>query len=144
MSSHIETGEPLPDDIFHRVEKASSSMRGTHFAATFLDLSAYDLALHHEFYPYSGSDAMFDIFRRRTQEFSPRPPFHDDKYICSLDYIFQHPSSDFSYVWSEMLATDAFACFAEAKSDDELMALGRKVPRHDFILGRTSTSHGGV
>ncbi|KAH9116538.1 hypothetical protein LEN26_012875 [Aphanomyces euteiches] len=77
---------------------------------------------------------LFDIFRRTTQEFSRRPPFHDDKYICSLDYIFpgQYPSSYYSYVWPEMLATDAFACFAEAKSDDELMALGRKF--RDTIL----------
>ncbi|CAK4069492.1 unnamed protein product [Aphanomyces euteiches] len=141
LSSHVETGEPLPDDIFHRVKKASSFMRGTHFAAKFLELSAYDLALHHDFDPYSGSDAMFDIFRRTTQEFSRRPPFHDDKYICSLDYIFpgQYPSSYYSYVWSEMLATDAFACFAEAKSADELMALGRKF--RDTILSMAGPRH---
>ncbi|CAK4460972.1 unnamed protein product [Aphanomyces euteiches] len=128
LSSHVETGEPLPDELFDRITKASTFMRASLFAHKFLEISAYDLALHHEFDPHSSADAMFDLFRRKSQEVTLRPPFHEDKYICALEHIFpgHYPSTYYSYVWSEMLAADAYACFADAKSEEEWTGLGRK------------------
>ncbi|KAG9409153.1 hypothetical protein AC1031_019415 [Aphanomyces cochlioides] len=122
ISCHVETGEPLPDEIFDRIYKSRTFMQATNFA---------------EHCRSRNSDAMFDVFRRRRHEFTLQPPFHDDKFICALEHIFPslYAASYYSYVWSEMLAADSYACFNEAANEEEWMALGRKY--RDTILALT-------
>ncbi|CAK4224629.1 unnamed protein product, partial [Aphanomyces euteiches] len=65
VSCHVETGEPLPDEIFDRIYKSRTFMQATNFAEKYLEVASYDMALHHEFDPQGDSDTMFDVFRRR-------------------------------------------------------------------------------
>ncbi|KAH9116536.1 hypothetical protein LEN26_012873 [Aphanomyces euteiches] len=141
ISSHVETGEQLPDELFDKILEARSFMRAFNFAAVFLEIAACDIALHHEYDPYSESESIFDVFRRTSEEFTLLPPFPDDKSVCSIMHIFPgpYPSCYYSYLWSEMLAADAYASFAEAKSESEWMALGRKY--RDTILAMTGPAH---
>ncbi|CAK4165428.1 unnamed protein product, partial [Aphanomyces euteiches] len=141
LSSHVETGKQLPSDLFDKVFEARSFMRACNFAAKFLQIAAYDMALHHDCDPYADAESIFDLFRRKCQEFTLQPPLDGDKYLCSLDHIFPglYAASYYSYVWSEMLAADTYACFEEAKSEEEWMALGRKY--RDTMLALTGPAH---
>ncbi|KAG9409147.1 hypothetical protein AC1031_019410 [Aphanomyces cochlioides] len=102
---------------------------------------SYDMALNHEFDPFSTSESIFEVFRRHSKEFSLRPTLADDKFICSLSHIFpgSYAAGFYCYVWSEMLAADAYACFAEAKSEQEWLALGRKY--RDTMLALIGPAH---
>ncbi|KAG9409148.1 hypothetical protein AC1031_019411 [Aphanomyces cochlioides] len=141
LSSHVETGKQLPSDLFDKVFEARSFMRVCNFAAKFLQNAAVDMALHHDCDPYSDAESIFDVFRRKNQEFTLQPPLDGDKYICSLDHIFPglYAASYYSYVWSEMLAAETYACFEEMKSEEEWMALGRKY--RDTMLALTGPAH---
>ncbi|CAK4090523.1 unnamed protein product [Aphanomyces euteiches] len=141
LSSHVETGKTLPRDLFDKILEARSFMRACNFTTTFLQNAAVDIALHHDCDPYTDAESIFDVFRQTSQEFTLRPPLDGDKAICSLDHIFPglYAASYYSYVWSEMLAADTYACFEEAKSEEEWMALGRKY--RDTMLALTGPAH---
>jgi len=114
ISAHVETGEPLPEDLFVKIQAArtfragSAMLRQIYFAAT-------DLALHHGFRPGSGESA-FDVQRRIAERTTVMPPLREDRFLCSFGHIFAggYAAGYFSYKWAEVLSADAFEAFEEA------------------------------
>jgi oligopeptidase A len=118
ISSHVDSGEPLPDALFEKLRAArtyraaSAMLRQLHFAFT-------DLELHHGYTP-GGAETPFDVQRAVAQRTTILPPLPEDRFLCSFSHIFAggYAAGYYSYKWAEVLAADAFAAFQEAGLDD--------------------------
>jgi oligopeptidase A len=112
MSRHVETGAPIPDDLFDRIvaaknfRSATALLRQVFFAATDMDLYAR----------YEGGGDANDIKNRNAAKYSPTPLMPEDRFLCSFSPIFGggYAAGYYSYKWSEVMACDAFGAFRQA------------------------------
>ena len=137
LSAHVETGEPLPDELFEKICAArsfragSDTLRQLYFAFT-------DLELHHSYDP-DGSETPFSVQRRVAQTATVLPPLAEDRFLCSFSHIFAggYAAGYYSYKWAEVLSADAFAAFEEAGLDDpqKVAETGRRYRDTILALG---------
>ena len=141
MTAHMETGEPLPDDLFEKIVAARTFQAGSLMMRQ-LSFGKTDILLHSVFDPDSGETA-FDVERRVTEEMSVLPPLPESRFLCSFSHIFAggYAAGYYSYKWSEVLSADAFGAFEEAGLDDEeaVKTTGRKF--RDTILALGGSKH---
>jgi oligopeptidase A len=134
MTSHVETGEPLPDDLFEKIV-ASRTFRSGSFMAGQVRLGRTDMELHHRFNA-NGSETPFDVMDRITSELNPLGPLPGERHLCQFSHIFAggYAAGYYSYKWSEVLSADAFDAFEEVGlgNDAAVSELGRKY--RDTIL----------
>jgi oligopeptidase A len=121
-SSHIVTGEPLPRELFLRLE------RSRHFGAALamlrqLEFALFDFRVHAEFDPVRGSRVL-EILERVRKDVSLIEHPHYNRLPHSFSHIFAggYAAGYYSYKWAEVLAADAFAAFEEAGIFDKQTA----------------------
>ncbi|KAF0685946.1 Aste57867_22227 [Aphanomyces stellatus] len=133
ISGHYETGEPLPDAVFDTLIASRKYMAATEMLRQ-LNMAAVDLALHHTYDPHAKATTAFDVQHGLAKRFCVLPPLANDRFLCSLSHIFSYDYAAglYSYMWSDVLASDMFAKFQEAKTNDEWEATGRRF--RDTIL----------
>ena len=141
MTSHIETGEPLPDDLFRKISEArnfraaSNTLRQLTFGMT-------DMLLHTEYEPEQ-EQTVFDVQREVMKKTSILPMLEGDRMLCAFQHIFAggYAAGYYSYKWAEVLAADVFAAFEEAGLDDEqaIEKVGRKL--RETIFARGGSQH---
>ncbi len=137
LSRHIETGEPLPLELFEKIRAARTFQSGL---ATLrqLNFGFLDLELHHRFLP-GGKDTPFDVQRRIAAKTTVLLPLPEDRFLCGFSHIFQggYAAGYYSYKWAEVLSSDAFAAFEEAGLDSEpaLVETGRRFRSTILALG---------
>jgi oligopeptidase A len=111
FARHWETGEPIPEELFGKMQAARTFM-AAHFQMRQLSFGTVDLDLHVAYDPSSGEDPV-----RRAQQvmgqFQHRPEFAEDHFITSFSHIFSggYAAGYYSYMWSEVLDADAFSRF---------------------------------
>ena len=137
MSGHVETGEPLPDDLYEKLCAARHYRAGSLMLRQ-LSFGLIDLALHHRHDP-RGSESVFDLQRRLAPLTSVMPPLPEDRFLCSFGHIFAggYAAGYYSYKWAEVLSADAFAAFEEAGVDDPqaVASVGRRYRETILALG---------
>ena len=137
MSGHVETGEPLPDDLYDKLCAARHYRAGSLMLRQ-LSFGLIDLALHHGHDPH-GSESAFDLQRRLAPRTSVMPPLPEDRFLCSFGHIFAggYAAGYYSYKWAEVLSADAFAAFEEAGVDDPqaVASVGRRYRETILALG---------
>lgn len=118
MSCHVDSGEPLPDELYKKLCEARTFMAGT---ATLRQLlfAALDMELHHRFEPGAELEPN-DVKRRIGADFTHLPFIDDDRFLCGFAHIFAggYAAGYYSYKWAEVLSADAFEAFEEAGLDD--------------------------
>ena len=121
-SSHVVTGEPLPAELFLRLE------RSRHFGAALamlrqLEFALFDFRVHAEFDPARGSRVLEVLERVREDVSLIRHPAYN-RLPHSFSHIFAggYAAGYYSYKWAEVLAADAFAAFEEAGIFDKQTA----------------------
>lgn len=141
MTSHVETGDPLPDELFEKICAARTFRAGSVMMRQ-LSFGKLDMLLHDEFDPH-GDETAFDVERAVTKEMSVLEPLPEDRFLCSFSHIFAggYAAGYYSYKWSEVLSADAFGAFEEAGLDnDEAVAeTGRRF--RDTILSLGGGRH---
>lgn len=141
MTAHVETGEPLPDDLFEKI-CAARTFRAGSLMVRQLSFGKTDMALHHHTDP-NGKETAFDVERRIAREYAVLPPLPEDRFLCAFTHIFAggYAAGYYSYKWSEVLSADAFAAFEEAGLGDEkaVARMGRKF--RDTILALGGSRH---
>ena len=141
MTSHVETGEPLPDDLFAKIVAARTFMAGSQMMRQ-LSLGKTDMLLHSSHDP-DRAETAFDVEFRVTEEMSVLPPLPEGRMLCSFSHIFAggYAAGYYSYKWSEVLSADAFGLFEEVGLDDEqaVRIAGRKL--RDTILSQGGGKH---
>jgi oligopeptidase A len=121
----VETGEPLPKDLFEKMDKART-FHAALFMARQLEFSLFDLALHEQF---DEGDPQFvqktlDAVRKQVAV----TPIHPlNRFAQSFSHIFAggYAAGYYSYKWAEVLSSDAFSRFEEE-------GLFSKAAGHDF------------
>ena len=137
LSGHFETGEPLPKELFEKIEAARTFRAGSAMLRQ-LYFATLDLALHREDLAASGQ-SVFDVQRRVAARTTVLPPLAEDRFLCSFGHIFAggYAAGYYSYKWAEVLSADAFSAFEEAGLEDaEAVAeTGRRFRETVLALG---------
>eukprot|EP00933_Yihiella_yeosuensis_P078963 TRINITY_DN9099_c1_g1_i1.p1 TRINITY_DN9099_c1_g1~~TRINITY_DN9099_c1_g1_i1.p1 ORF type:complete len:596 (-),score=156.60 TRINITY_DN9099_c1_g1_i1:163-1950(-) len=138
---HFETGEPLPADIFEKINGARTFMAGSVMLRQ-LQFGALDIELHSHYVP-GGSETALDVQKRMADKYAVLKPLDEDRFLCSFAHIFAggYAAGYYSYKWAEVLSADAFAAFEEAGLDDAeaLKSTGRRF--RATVLGMGGSRH---
>ncbi len=141
MTSHIETGEPLPEDLFRKIVEARNFRAGSNTLRQ-LTFGMTDMLLHTEYEPEQ-EQTVFDVQREVMKKTSILPMLEGDRMLCAFQHIFAggYAAGYYSYKWAEVLAADVFAAFEEAGLDDEqaIEKVGRKL--RETIFARGGSQH---
>jgi len=137
LSAHVDTGEPLPDELFERIRAARTFRAGSDMLRQ-IYFALIDLELHHGFDP-DGTQTPWDVQRRVARRTTLIPPLPDDRFLCGFTHLFAggYAAGYYSYKWAEVLSADAFAAFEEAGLDDPqaVAETGRRYRHTILALG---------
>jgi oligopeptidase A len=115
FARHVDTGEPIPDDVKERMLRARTYRAATALMRQ-LGFSTVDLKLHSEYERTTHGDVM-DYARDVFAGFSPTRLPEDYAMLASFSHLFGSPygyaAGYYSYQWSEVLEADAFGRFRE-------------------------------
>lgn len=141
MTSHVDTGEPLPEDLFQKIVASRTFRAGTMMLRQLL-FGMTDMALHTAYRP-GGDESVFDVERRIAEKTSVLPMLPEDRFLCAFQHIFSggYSAGYYSYKWAEVLSADAFEAFEEVGLDNEeaVRQMGRKF--RDSILATGGSRH---
>jgi oligopeptidase A len=114
MSSHYKTGKPLPDALIMKMRKAKNFQAGLQLLRQ-LELSLFDFRLHIEFDPAKGYEQIQELLDsiRKQIDIIPVAPFNRFQHGFSHIFAGGYAAGYYSYLWAEVLASDAFAKFQE-------------------------------
>lgn len=136
LTAHVDTGEPLPDNLFQKI-KASKNFQSALQMARQVHFSMIDIELHHRFDP--DTDDVFAINKAVAKKASPLPVLENDRFLCAFSHIFAggYSAGYYSYKWAEVLSADAFSKFEEANLEDqtEIQNVGMEFRNSVLALG---------
>jgi oligopeptidase A len=137
MTSHVETGQPLPEELFEKICAARTYRSGSMFSRQ-IELGMTDMSLHQDYDP-DGDESPADVHRRIAERTATLPVLPENRFLCGFGHIFAggYAAGYYSYLWSLVLASDAFAAFEEAGLDDEVAVreVGRRYRETILALG---------
>jgi oligopeptidase A len=115
FARHWETGEPIPDDLFDKMQRART-FRAANAQMRQLGFGFIDLLLHMSYSPERDGEVIA-YTRRLLQEFSPAPLPSQHAMIAAFTHLFGSPvgygAGYYSYKWAEVLDADAFTRFRD-------------------------------
>jgi oligopeptidase A len=114
ISSHIETGEPLPVELLQRL-LGTRTFNAALDTLRQIELATFDFELHANFDPVNGATVAETLAAVRSRvAVVPAAPFN--RMPTSFAHIFAggYAAGYYSYKWAEVLAADAFEAFEEA------------------------------
>jgi len=137
MTSHVDTGLPLPRALFDRMVAARNFQSGLMMVRD-LEFGLVDMLLHSTFDP-AGSASSRDVEDAVRREIAVAPRAAYDRFMHSFRHIFAggYAAGYYSYKWAEVLSADAFSLFEEAgvlspvagsRFRDEVLAQGGSRP----------------
>ncbi len=120
LSSHVDTGETLPDDLIAKIRGAATFCQGMAVSRQ-LSFAETDLDLHDSGPGGACGGDPDDVWRAAALRFSPMAPIPEDRFLHSFTHIFAggYAAGYYSYMWADILACDAFGAFEELGADDE-------------------------
>ena len=113
-SAHSESQEPLPQDMFDKLEESRNAGAGIAMLRQ-LELGMFDFRLHTEYSPDKPVDALGMLAAVRDEVCLLKHPEYN-RLPHAFSHIFAggYAAGYYSYKWAEVLAADAFSAFDEA------------------------------
>ncbi len=113
ISSHYQTQEPLPEDLLAKMMKAKN-FQSAMMLMRQLEFALFDFRIHLEFNPKTGGRIQEILNEVRTQ-YSVVPAANYSRFPQSFSHIFSggYAAGYYSYLWAEVLSSDAFSKFEE-------------------------------
>jgi oligopeptidase A len=113
ISSHVETGEVLPESLYQKLLKAKN-FQSAMLMLRQLEFSLFDFRLHMEFgsETFKGIQALLDEVRQQVAVIKP-PAFNQFQHGFSHIFAGGYAAGYYSYKWAEVLSADAFSMFEE-------------------------------
>jgi oligopeptidase A len=111
LSSHVETGEPLPRALFDKMLAAKNFQAGLQTLRQ-IEFALFDMKLHAE----PGSETRIqDLLEEVRAEVSVNPPPAFNRFQHSFSHIFAggYAAGYYSYKWAEVLSADCWSAFEE-------------------------------
>ena len=121
MTSHVETGAPLPRELFDKMTAAKNFQSGM-FMLRQIEFSVFDMKIHMALTPSASATAaeigksieqmLWDI----RNDIAVLIPPQFNRFAQSFSHIFAvgYAAGYYSYKWAEVLSADAYAAFEEA------------------------------
>jgi oligopeptidase A len=137
MTSHVDTGEPLPRELFDKMIAAKNFQSGLGTMRQ-LEFGLFDMLVHSAYVPggrggrFASPQAVLDAVRADVRVL-PVAPY--DRFMHAFGHIFAggYAAGYYSYKWAEVLSADAYSLFEElgvlspeagARFRDEVLARG--------------------
>lgn len=113
MTSHVDSGEPLPRSLFDKMIAAKNFQSGMQTVRQ-IEFSLFDMRLHHEYRDHNRIDVLQLIEQVRDQVAVVRPPKWN-RFPHAFSHIFAggYAAGYYSYKWAEVLSADAYSMFEE-------------------------------
>lgn len=123
MTSHIDSGEPLPKALFDRMLAAKNFQSGLQTLRQ-VEFASFDMRLHADFDP-NGRATPLDLLNEIRARVAVSIPPDYNRFPNNFSHIFAggYAAGYYSYKWAEVLSADAYAMFeaaAESSSDGVL------------------------
>ena len=116
MTAHVDTGEPLPRELFDKMLAAKNFQSGLQTLRQ-IEFALFDMLLHSANAPRSadGVDFMGLLQQVRDEVAVIQPPAYN-RMAHTFSHIFAggYAAGYYSYKWAEVLSADAYAAFEEA------------------------------
>jgi oligopeptidase A len=109
IAGHVETGEPIPDELVGRMHAAKNFQAGLHMLRQ-IEFSLFDIRVHAEYHPGISVQGLLDDVRARVAVVIP-PPFNRLQHGFSHIFAGGYAAGYYSYKWAEVLSADAFSRF---------------------------------
>lgn len=126
MTAHVETGEPLPRELFDKMLAAKNFQSGL---ATLrqIEFALFDMLVHTEHDPQADFMPLLQQVRDEVAVMQP-PAFNRMAHTFSHVFSGGYAAGYYSYKWAEVLSADAYAAFEETAGKDGLPSVqtGRK------------------
>lgn len=114
LTSHVETGEPLPSAVFQQLI-AAKNFQSAMVIARQLEFAQFDFRIHELFTAQSNITLITDVLEevRRSTAVVPIAPYN--RFQHSFTHVFAggYAAGYYSYIWAEVLSCDAFSRFEE-------------------------------
>lgn len=119
MTAHVDTGAPLPRELFDKMIAAKNFQSGMQMVRQ-TEFSMFDLLIHSELVPADAQvpvAAVMDVLAKVRAEVAVTVPPAWHRFPNSFSHIFAggYAAGYYSYKWAEVLSADAFAAFEEAR-----------------------------
>ncbi len=132
ISSHKETGKPIPKDLYEKIIKAKNFQSGLQMLRQ-VEFSLFDIRIHHELkdsVTWCEERIVFEMFRlleKIRKEIALIVPPSFQRFPQSFSHVFAggYSAGYYSYKWAEVLSADCYSMF-ENKSDEQQSKLGKK------------------
>ena len=140
MTAHVDTGEPLPRELFDKMLAAKNFQSGLATVRQ-LEFGLTDMLVHKDVVPggggrYATPQAVVDAVRAEVRVL-PVAPY--DRFLEAFSHIFAggYAAGYYSYKWAEVLSADAYSLFEEmgvlspeagGRFRDEVLARGGSRP----------------
>ncbi|MDB5753217.1 MAG: prlC [Ramlibacter sp.] len=126
MTAHVETGEPLPRELFDKMLEAKNFQSGLGTLRQ-IEFSLLDMLLHTEHDPDAD---VLPLVQQVREEISVLHPPAFNRMLHTFSHIFAggYAAGYYSYKWAEVLSADAYAAFEETAGKDGMPSVqtGRK------------------
>ena len=141
FARHYQTGEPLPPDVFAKIEAVRTFQAGGVMCRQ-LQFGALDMELHARYDPDS-DETLLDVERRIADTYAIMPPLPESRFLCAFSHIMAggYAAGYYSYKWAEVMSADAYGAFEEAGLDDPeaIAKVGRRFK--DTVLALGGSEH---
>ena len=113
MTSHVDTGEKLPRELFDKMIAAKNFQIGMQTLRQ-LEFSIFDMRLHSD-YDAEGQQSVLDLLAEVRKEVAVMIPPGYNRFANSFSHIFAggYGAGYYSYKWAEVLSADAYSMFEE-------------------------------
>ena len=126
MTAHVETGAPLPRELFDKMLAARNFQSGL---ATLrqIEFGLFDMLLHTDHDPAQDFMPLLAKVRQEVAVLQP-PSFSRTAHTFSHIFSGGYAAGYYSYKWAEVLSADAYAAFEETAGPEGLPSIetGRK------------------
>ena len=119
MTAHVDTGAPLPRDLFDKMIAAKNFHSGLQTLRQ-IEFSLSDMRLHYDFDP-NGTRSVQDVLNDVRRKFAVVVPPAFNRFLQSFSHIFAggYAAGYYSYKWAEVLSADVYSAFEEAQTAGE-------------------------
>ncbi len=112
LTAHVDTGEPLPRELFDRMLAAKNFQSGLQTLRQ-VEFALFDMRLHAEPGSETGIQALLDEVRAEVSVVCA-PPFNRFQHGFSHIFAGGYSAGYYSYKWAEVLSADAWSAFEES------------------------------
>ena len=116
MTSHVDTGAPLPRELFDKMLAAKNFQSGMQTLRQ-IEFALFDMLLHTEHDPAQDFLPLLDLVRSEVAVLQP-PAFSRTAHTFSHIFAGGYAAGYYSYKWAEVLSADAYAAFGETAQPD--------------------------